>query len=352
VIAPFVIALCIVLNGFLSAYEIAFVSVSRAELRRLAESGNARARRLLSLRNNPERTLSLIQIGITVIGVFSAALSGAEAGQFLKPLLEKHWNIRPGVAEALSVAAVTIPLTYLMVVGGELVPKARALRSPLKIALVGSRWIVWADRLLSPLVTFLEWSTKGVLRLFFPRVRSRIEQSVPLAVEIESLSPRHQQYIVNLASLEEMRVGDACLGWDKVRSVGLEASIAEIKRAVLESGHTRLPVMSDGRVKGILHTKEFLAYIDTGAAEWKQLVRSPIESSESESLLGLLRRMQQAHHHMSIVYATDGKLLGIITMEDILEEIVGDIYDEDDDQLVRKLLTRRERLRTRTSGRP
>jgi putative hemolysin len=146
---------------------MAFVSIPRSELRGLAKAGNLSAKRLLSLRENPERTLSIIQIGITLVGAIASAVGGAGASEILEPYFKASIGFQERVAEILSVVVVVLPITYFSVVIGELVPKTLALRNPAKIVLAGAKAFLVADRILSPFITALEWSTKKFLKFFF-----------------------------------------------------------------------------------------------------------------------------------------------------------------------------------------
>jgi putative hemolysin len=168
-----VVFICLLLNALFAGYEMAFVSVPRSELRGLARAGNKEAKSLLSLRENPERTLSVIQVGITLVGAVAAAVGGSGAGEFIEPYFVKKFDLSEGVAEGLSVALVVIPITYLSVVVGELVPKTLALRNPAKIVLSGAMALFLADRILSPIISLLEWSTKKILKIFSESQRSR-----------------------------------------------------------------------------------------------------------------------------------------------------------------------------------
>jgi len=163
-----VVLMCLVLNALLSLIEMAFVSVSKPELRQLSKGGHLGAARLLKLRENPERTLSVLQIGITIVGALSAAVGGSGAKESFVPYLVENNKMTVFSAEVIGILIVVVPITYLSVVVGELVPKTIALRYPMRIAMVGARWLVWAEWLLNPFVQMLERSTQFVLKILFP----------------------------------------------------------------------------------------------------------------------------------------------------------------------------------------
>jgi putative hemolysin len=195
-----VIAVCLVLNALFAAYEMAFVSIPKPELRRLARNGSKEAQRILNLRENPERTLSIIQIGITLVGAVSAAVGGAGAAESIEPYFRERLGMTESMAEFISILLVVLPLTYLSVVVGELVPKSLALKNPVKITFLGSRPLLIADRILSPAVSFLEWSTKQILRVVFPK--SKNTAPVPeTSLEIDALPQHHQQAVLNIKFL-------------------------------------------------------------------------------------------------------------------------------------------------------
>lgn len=335
-----VIAFCLALNALLAGLEMGFVAASKPQLRHLAKTGNEEARHILSLRESPERTLSVIQIGITLVGAIASAVGGAGATESVTPYLQARFGMGETLAEVLAIMAVVIPITYLSVVFGELVPKTIALRNPLLVSLKGAPGLALADKLLAPAVTVLEWSTKKIIRVFF-RKTTPVAALPETVVEIDSLAAHHQQAILNLAHLERRAVRDILVPWDTVTFVRSTDTMDEIVPVIFASGHTRLPVIDDGSVLGILHTKEFLAYRENGGKEWQSIIRPIIRVQASDTALSLLRVMQQKRSHMAAIFSPSGERLGIVTLEDILEEFLGDVFDEDDQSFIRKVFADR-----------
>jgi putative hemolysin len=331
-----VIGICLVLNALFSGYEMAFVSIPRSELRSLAKAGNKDAKTLLSLRENPERTLSIIQIGITLVGAIAAAIGGAGAGETLEPYFIQKYGMTERTAETLSVILVVLPITYLSVVVGELVPKTLALRNPSKIVLAGAKPLFIADRILSPAVTVLEWSTKKILKIFFRKSKA-LPPLETAPIEIDMFSPVHQKLMLNMAGIEKKRVKDILLPWQNVVSIEQSSTLETVTQSVVSSGHTRLPVKENGKVLGVLHSKEFIALKEAGESNWQSIIRPVLLVQPTDSALGVLRLLQDKRNHMAIVISQSGERLGLVTLEDVLEEIVGDIFDEDDDGRVRKI---------------
>jgi putative hemolysin len=345
-----IILMCLLLNGLLAGAEMAFVTVSRPALRELVRQGHTRAKLLLRLRENPERTLSVVQVGITLVGALAGAVGGAGAEELLSPSIETKFGVGENTADTIAIGLVVLPLTYLTVVIGELVPKSLALKNALNLALLTAPWLLLFDKIFGPVVTLLEWSTKRLLQLLMLfRIRRQRHEKVDAGhaedatVLLEDLSLQHRQYVLNLVGLERKTVGDIGLPWQNVVAIQLNQSLREVEEIILSSGHTRLPVVQNSDVVGILNTKEFMSLRAAGLDNWQSLIRPALKLQASTPLLTALRLLQEQHIHMGIIYARS-TLWGIVTLEDILEEIVGDIYDEDDDGRLRRIL--RSNLRT------
>jgi putative hemolysin len=338
-----VVVVCIAMNGLLSCMEMAFVSANRPRLRQLAAQGNTDAACVLELRANPERTLSVLQVGITALGAFAAAVSGVGMQESVTPRLESALRIEPELAEGLALALLVGPFTYVTVLIGELVPKSLALRRATSIAMRSARWLLLLDRILAPVVWLLEISTRWTLHNVL-RVRRtadpRPQRGTSSSVDLDKLSTPHRQYVANLLGIERKRVEEIALSWDDVAWLSADQPAADVERLVLTSGHTRLPVLRDGEIVGLLHTKEFSALRAYGAEDWSPLVRPIVHIDAKATLLAALRALQSARSHMAVV-RSGSTPIGIVTLEDVFEEVVGDIRDEDDDGLVQRLRVRR-----------
>jgi putative hemolysin len=338
-----IIIVCLLFNALLVLTEMAFVVVNKPSLRQLVRQGHSRAGVLLRLRETPERTLSVIQIGLTLALALAGVVGGVGAEEDLSPLIRQWLEVSENMADAIAVGLVVLPLTYFTVVLGELVPKSLALRHSLNLALITAPWLSLFEKILGPVVTVLEWSTKRFLSLLRfllrqPSGESKESESADATVELGLLSFQHRQYVMNLVDLERKRIREIYLPWDKVTAVDVESAASEIEAAVISSGHTRLPVLKDGQVIGILNTKEFAALRASGRADWASLTRPVVELQADTPLLTGLRRLQERRIHMGVVYSAKERL-GVVTLEDILEEVVGEIYDEDDDGALLRLLS-------------
>jgi putative hemolysin len=341
-IETLIIVLCLFVNALLAGAEMAFVAVSKPGLRDLVRQGHKKAELLLKLREHPERTLSVIQIGITMVAALAGAVGGAGAEEVLSPSIETWLGVTEATADTIAIGIVVLPLTYFTVVVGELVPKTLALRHALTFALGVTPWLSLFDKILGPLVTVLEWSTKQLLKMLtlWPKrdAGADVGEAIEDTVEIGALSKEHRQSVLNFVDLERKRVQDIYLAWDRVIAVNIEQSAADVQAAVVMSGHTRLPVLRGSAVAGVLNTKEFIALHSAGGENWTSLVRPVVELQATTPLLTGLKLLQDRRHHMGIVYAGQTRL-GIVTLEDILEEVVGDIYDEDDEGTLTRILS-------------
>lgn len=336
-----VVAVCLFVNMLLSGSEMAFVTVNRQQLKRLAPT-NKNARRLLHLKENPERTLSVIQIGITLVGAIAAAVGGAGAEEALSPWLMSQFQLSDNTAEAVAIAMVVLPISYLSVVVGELVPKTLALRNPLAVALLTARGLHFGEKFLSPAVTILELSTNVVMKVFtFGKIHGAPKET---HIEFEDLPQQTKQYVVNLVSADKKTAREIMLPWKDVIYVRKTDSIEDVETIIMNSRHTRLPVLDGEDVVGLMNTKEFLATRRYGEAEWQSVIRPILRFKSFEPLFRILLKMQEQKSHMAIIYEQQHPV-GLVTMEDIFEEIIGDIFDEDDDGLIKKILASKSRRR-------
>ncbi len=334
-----IILVCLLINAFLSASETAFIAVSKPALRELVKQGNENAKMLLTLRENPERTLSITQMGITFLGMLAAAVGGAASEEGIAPWLEANFGIKENTAEILSLFMIVTFLTYINVVIGELVPKTLALRRPMFIASKSAPWLHRIGSLIGPIVTFFEWSTKKILNSFPNKhVVSETHGEYEDIIGFDALTESSKQYVLNLVKIENTTVKEITVGWSEVTYLTKDQTLTEAEHVFVTSGHTRLPVLEFDEVIGMINAKEFLAFLQTKQQNWLSLLRPAVKTPDSTPLLTALRIMQEHRSHMAIVYERSEKA-GIVTMEAIFEEIVGDIYDEDDDGALTKILS-------------
>ncbi|MEP9412230.1 MAG: HlyC/CorC family transporter [Candidatus Brocadia sp.] len=337
-----IIIILLLFNGLFSCIEMAFASSNVPFLRDMASKGNVAAKKFITLRMRPDRTFAVIQIGITLIGTLSAAVGGVEVKESVLPYLNKLLGVSGMTAEIIGIALFVIPFTFFTVVIGELVPKAIAIRYPEEVSLASCHILTILTIIATPVVHILEQSTLKFLSLIGIRHIPSPEEGVS-ELSLKSLHPFHRDYILNLFALRFKKVSEAMLPFSKVVAIRSSMSKEEILKVIIDCGHTRLPVLLDEaepQVIGILHTKEFVAMMNTKIEfSLANLLRKPYFVDENESILRILKNFQGNRIHMAIV-RQGTQTIGIITLEDILEEVVGEIYDEDDDEIVKKIWRR------------
>lgn len=340
----FIVGLCLIINAVLSCIEMAFVTVSKPHLKKLSTKGDKAAELLLQLKERPERVLSILQIGITLVGAVSAAVGGAGAEEHISPYVQELLQVTEETSETIAILIVVLPLTYLSVVVGELVPKTLALRFPLRLARIGVYLLLVLERIFSPAVFLLEFSTKV---LIFPLSRLfRHEKAVDQAssVDLDNLTDSHKQYVINLIEVDQRRIKDILVPWSSVTKVPKSAHHTEVLDIIRQERHTRMPVVDENdQPLGVLHAKEFISEVEITKLNWNELIRPIIRIQSDERILTALKLLQTRKSHMAIIYKKE-QILGIVTLEDIFEEVVGDLYDEDDNPQV--LLSSNSKIRT------
>ncbi len=338
-----VILVCLFFNAILSCVEMAFVTVSRPHLKKLATEGDVLAKKVLLLKANPERVLSVLQIGITLVGAISAAVGGAGAEEVLSPFYEARLGVNEDVAEGLAILSVVVPIAFLSVVIGELVPKTLALKFPMRFAKFGGTFLHFLDKVFAPFVFLLEFSTKIIISLFIKKLGSESMAEISGTIDIDNLTDTNKQYVLNLIDVDKRKVKDILLPWDMAIKISKDARPVDVLEIIKKSGHTRIPVLEGDVPIGILHSKEFISESEISKIDWLQLVRPILFINFEEPILNALKVLQNNRNHMAVI-VKDKEPIGIVTMEDIFEEVVGEIYDEDDNPRV--LLSSNARIRT------
>ena len=340
-----IVMICLFFNAILSCIEMAFVTVSRPLLKKMAQQGSSAAVRLMVLKKNPERVLSVLQIGITLVGAISAAVGGAGAEEYIAPRLVDRFQIAPDVSVFLAIVMVVVPLTYVSVVIGELVPKSLALRYPLQISLGSGYLLIFLDRFFAPFVFVLEISTRFLTQFVFSKFKSENLVELTNDLDIDNLTDSHKQYVLNLIGIDKRAVKDVMVDWDQVSKINFTDHYHDVYALIRTSRHTRFPVLKDDVVVGLLHAKEFVSESEIAKIDWTTLIHDVVFLHLNETLISALKKMQTKHSHLAVIKSSGGpNVHGIVTIEDIIEEVVGDIYDEDDSP--NTLLAINARMRT------
>jgi putative hemolysin len=337
----FLIICFILLNGFFAAAEIAIVTIRRTRIKQLLDEGNKHAATLKKLREEPEKFLATIQIGVTLAVTLASAISGALAFAFLKPLLER--TPVPFIAassDAISIAVAATIITYFSIVLGELIPKSLALSKPETVGLFVAPIIQKFSKLANIFVVILTASTNLVLKPFGTKAfqkRSYIsEEEIKLILEEGKekgiFEPGEKEMIHSVFEFTDMSVKEIMVPPAQMVVINLSLSSDEIKHFITEEQFSRYPVIGKdlNDVRGIIHVKDILNAFAKGIVDIRKLVKPPYFIPETMKISNLLKEMQKKRIHLALVIDEYGGVSGLVTMEDILEEIVGEIRDEYD----------------------
>ncbi len=338
------LAVLILVNAFFAAAEIAVLSLSETKLRKQAEEGDKKAEKLLKLTQAPDHFLSAIQIAITLAGFLSSAFA---ADSFSDPLVK--WLVEqrgvtaldPAALNNLMVVLITIVLSYFSLVLGELVPKRIAMKKTDAVARFTLGPVSAVAAVFRPIVWLLSKSTNGVLRLFGidPKAdeedvsEDEIRMMVDLGEERGAIETSEKELIENIFEFNNTTAEDVMVHRTDMVMVWAEDGPDEVLRTILESGRSRFPVCEEDadHIVGVLNTRDFLLNTQEDSPKpLAELLRPAYFVPESVRTDVLFRDMQSKKVHMAIVVDEYGGTSGLVTMEDLLEEIVGSIYDEFD----------------------
>ncbi|MEW5851134.1 MAG: hemolysin family protein [Myxococcota bacterium] len=333
-----IIVALILANGVFSGAEIAIISLRKSRMAALLEEGRRGARAVERLRTQPESFLATVQVGITVVGATAAAFGGATLAARLTPLLTPVLGKN---AEEVSFAIVVALVSYLSLILGELVPKSLALRSGEAYALLIGQPLLWLSTLARPVVWLLTGSSNLVLRLFGDRTsftealmsREEVQHVVEEAGESGSIDVKSSEMASRALELVTLTAADVMVPRPEVVSLARTASLAEVRHALVERGHSRVPVHSGNPddVVGYLSSKDVLKLLSDGQpVVVANLVRPAYFVPLTMSASNLLKEMQQRKVQIAIVVDELGSMSGLVTMEDLVEEVVGDIFNEHD----------------------
>jgi putative hemolysin len=333
-----VILVLIVANAFFAGAEIAVVASRRSRIQELADEGRGSARAVLSLREQPERFLATVQVGITVVGATAAAFGGARLAEHIEPLLTQvSWLSAhaEGVALGLVVAAVS----FLSIVIGELVPKSLALRGAETYALWVSRPLVLLALVARPLVWLLSSSANVLLKPFGDRTTftesrysaEELRQMVEESMQAGSIHPEAGEIATRALELPELTAADVMVPRQGVVAIPRSADREELRRILLEHTHSRMPVYEQriDNVVGYVAVKDLLALAwDGKVIILEDVIRPAFFVLESRSALELLRDMRARHQPFAVIVDEHGGMSGIVSMDDVLEELVGEMFSE------------------------
>ena len=354
-----IIAVLIALNAVFVAAEIALVTVRRTRLDQLAREGSRSARRARDVIANPARFLAVIQLGITFIGFLASAYAAISLTITLERVFDEIELVAP-YSEALALVIVTAVLSIVTIIFGELVPKSFALRHPERFATVLAGPVDVIGRVLAPVVWFLTKATNLITRgaggtreedsvLGSEELRLLVEQSREQGV----IEAEESQMIGAIFDLGARRVHEVMVPRTDIVAVQADASVREALHALVGSGRSRLPIYEESldNVLGLLHAQDLLRVLDEGEepASIRPLIREAVFVPRSAAIDDVLHELQRRQIQLAVVLDEYGGTAGLVTIEDVLEEIVGEIRDEFDRE--QPMVVRLDDGRVRLDGR-
>ena len=346
----------IAVNALFAATEIAVISLNETKVRRMAEGGDRKAAKMLRMVTEPTGFLSTIQICITLAGFLGSAFA---ADNFSDKLVNWLINdcevsgVSPSALDTISVIIITLVLSYFTLVLGELVPKRIAMKRPEGIARAVSGLMIGMTTVLRPVIWLLTVSTNGVLRLCGIDPKDNAEEVSEEEIimmldegeEAGSIESGEKELIKNVFSLNDTTAEDVMVHRSQVAFLKRDDARTTLLNEIAESGYSRFPVYGENidDIVGILYAKTYLTAQSRGErCEMKDFLMPPRFVHASTHINRILLDMQREHAHMAVVVDDYGGVIGIITLEDILEELVGEIWDESDEVI--------ENIRERLDG--
>lgn len=336
-----VIFCMIILNGFFAAAEFSIISIRRSRIAQLVADGDPRAQIVAELQDDPHRLLAVVQIGMTVTGATASTLGGIIAVNHLRPILQSVSSpIIHNAAEPLAATSMVALISYLILVAGELVPKAIGLQYADPIALHIARTIRICSQVGSIAVSFLTTSSKLLMKLLGLSygqetfiTREEVQHLVHEGHESGVFSEEEHEYIQNIFEFTHTCVREVMIPRTRMVAIDLASSRDEILKILLDAQYSRYPVYQHDieEIVGVLHDKDIMApLVHDEPIALEKFIRPPVFVPESKKVNQLLKEMQRDRNHMALVVDEYGGLSGLVTTEDLLEELVGEIEDEHD----------------------
>ena len=337
-----VLVILIALNAFFAATEIAFISLNDAKIEKQVKEGNKKAQQISKMLKNPSKFLATIQIGITLAGFLSSAFASDAFADKLAPVIN---NLIPAISvetwRAISIVIITIILSYFTLVFGELVPKRIAMKNHEKLANYTIGIVRFISIVTAPFVKLLTLSTNIVSKIFGVTetdeevvTEEEIRIMVDVGEEKGSIEEEEKELINNVFEFNDKTAGEIMTHRKDIFGIEINEDIDKMLDKLDEYKYSRIPVYKEtiDEIEGILYIKDILKYLkDNKKVKIKSLMREPYFVSQSKMINELFRELQKNKKQMAIVVDEYGGTAGIVTMEDILEELVGNIFDEYDE---------------------
>ena len=342
----FIQIILILLNAFFAGTEIALLSLNSGKLRKKQEEGDKKAGKLLKLVEQPAGFLSTIQVGITLAGFLGSAFAAENFSGYIVDWVTNDLGFHAiplKVLGTLSMILVTIILAYFTLVFGELVPKRIAMQKPYLVARIACGPVSAIATIMRPVIWFLSLSTNTVLRILRLKTEAEeenvTEEEIRMMVELGgkkgTIDETEEEWIQNVFRFDDINIDSIMTRKSDIISISDEEPTEEIWNIFAETGFSRLPVYGSDEddIVGILNAKAFLLNESKEEGQkkpWQKLLKQAYFVPDSLKADALFEEMQRRKEHIAIVVDEYGQVAGLITLEDLLEEIVGNIYDEFD----------------------
>ncbi|MDL4842711.1 hemolysin family protein [Aquibacillus rhizosphaerae] len=336
-----ILVVLIIINAFFAASEIALVSLNDNKVKKMAEHGDKKAKMLYHLLSAPGRFLATIQIGITLAGFLASAFA---ADTFAEPLAQTLYGLgiplSLNMLETVSVIAITIILAYFTLVIGELVPKQLALKKPVAVANFAVIPLTFLFKVSFPFVKILNMSTNGIVRLFGidPNAEDEevTEEEIRMMVDVGgekgTINVSEKLMINNIFEFNDRTVSDIMTHRTEMTSISIESSLKEIAEIVNLKRYTRFPVYDESvdNIVGILYSKDLIQFVEKDNDDFnlRNMIRKPYFVVESQRIDVIFSDMKKNNVHIAVVLDEYGGTDGLVTIEDVIEEIVGEISSE------------------------
>ena len=339
-----ILAILILLNAYFAASEIAFISLNDAKIEKMAKDGNKKAKQIQSMLESPSKFLATIQIGITLAGFLSSAFASDAFAEKLAPML---FNIMPflslNIWKSISIIIITIILSFFTLVFGELVPKRLAMKHYEKISFATIGVIKTISTITLPFVKLLTFVTNAISKIFGVGendeeevTEEEIKMMVDQGKEKGTIKEEEKELIDNVFEFNDITVSEIMRHRKDIFAVDINISNEELAQELEEAQYrySRIPVYDEtiDEIKGILYVKDVLKNIKNKNVKVKDLVKDAYFVSQNRLINEVFKELQKNKMQIAIILDEYGGTAGIITMEDILEELVGDIYDEYDNE--------------------
>jgi len=336
----------IVLNAFFAASEIALISLNDNKIKLMAEEGNKKAGIINKLLKEPSKFLATIQIGITLAGFLASAFAAESfSGRLVEVIKKTGVHIPDAWLRNTSVVIITIILSYFTLVLGELVPKRLAMKKAESISMFAAGPLNFLSIVASPFVKFLTYSTNFFVRLFGVNPNEKdekvteeeIRMMVDVGEENGSIDEIEKEVINNIFDFDNKTVTDIMTHRTEIGALPVDATFEEVVSFINKEKYSRIPVYEDNldNIVGVLHAKYVIQYLSDDEARKnfsiRDITRRPYFVPDSKKTDELFKEMQKNNTHMAVIIDEYGGTAGIITLEDLIEAIVGNIFDEDDE---------------------